>query len=95
VEQRLAGLDAVLASGARLNLRPAPRRATGPDLGALFVGAEGRIGRVERIWIRAKPKNQPNARSLSWTGERSAAPTVAERRAFDDVVSAFSLGSSR
>jgi alkyldihydroxyacetonephosphate synthase len=79
VEQRLAGLDAVLASGARLHLRPAPRRATGPDLGALFVGAESHIGRVERIWLRAKP----------WTGERNPAMSAAEERAFETLVSAF------
>ncbi len=89
VEQRLAGLDAVLASGARLHLRPAPRRATGPDLGALFVGAEGRIGRVERIWLRAKPKNQPAARALAWSGERKPAPSDAEQLAFDALVRAF------
>lgn len=89
VEQRLAGLDAVLASGSRLTLRPAPRRATGPDLGALFVGAEGRIGRVERIWIRARQKKQPAARPLSWTGEPNPVMTAAEKQSFEALVRAF------
>ena len=52
VEQRLAGLDAVLASGARLTQRPAPRRATGPDLAALLVGA-GEPRRARRTSVAA------------------------------------------
>jgi alkyldihydroxyacetonephosphate synthase len=89
VEQRLAGFEAVLASGARLHHPVAPRRATGPDLSALFVGANGRVGRVERAWLRAKPKGAANSRPLDWTGERDPAPSEAERQAFDAVVRAF------
>jgi len=89
VEQRLAGLDAVLASGARLHLRPAPRRATGPDLSALLVGAEGRVGRVERAWLRATSREAPRARALDWTGDSAPAITPAEQRAFEAIVGAF------
>jgi alkyldihydroxyacetonephosphate synthase len=89
VEQRLAGFEAVLGSGARLELRPAPRRATGPDLSALFVGAASRVGRVESAWLRARPKLAPRARALGFSGERNPEPSEAERRAFDAVVRAF------
>jgi alkyldihydroxyacetonephosphate synthase len=89
VEQRLAGLEAVLTNGARLEQRPAPRRATGPDLSALFVGAEGRIGRVEHVWFRAKPSRASRARALDFSGERDPAISEPERRAFERVVGAF------
>ncbi|HVR20250.1 MAG TPA: FAD-binding oxidoreductase, partial [Polyangiaceae bacterium] len=88
--QRLAGLEAVLASGARLTQRPAPRRATGPDLAALLVGAGGRVARVERAWLRAKPRNAPRARALDFGAERNPAPSDAEARAFDAIVSELS-----
>ena len=41
-DQLLAGLDATLTDGRQVVIRPAPRRAVGPDLTALFVGAQGR-----------------------------------------------------
>jgi alkyldihydroxyacetonephosphate synthase len=89
VEQRLAGIEAVLASGARLHQRPAPRRATGPDLAALFVGAQGRIGHVERAWLRTRSSTAPRARALAWSGERDSAPDAAEEAAFTALARAF------
>jgi alkyldihydroxyacetonephosphate synthase len=93
VEQRLAGLSATLASGARLELAPAPRRATGPDLGALFVGAEQKIGRVDRAWLRARPLDAAGARPLPYAGARAPALEPSERSAFEAVVAAFRGGS--
>ena len=52
VDQTLAGLEATLEDGPAIRIRPAPRRAVGPDLTALFVGARGRFGRVDRAWLR-------------------------------------------
>jgi alkyldihydroxyacetonephosphate synthase len=48
----VAGLEAELVNGRTLVVRPAPRRATGPDLVALVVGARGRFARLRRAWIR-------------------------------------------
>ena len=48
----LAGLEATLRSGKRLEVRPGPRRAVGPDLTALFVGARDRFGHIDRVWLR-------------------------------------------
>lgn len=44
--QRIAGLDVQLVNGARVSIRPAPRRAVGPDLMSLFVGTQNQVGRV-------------------------------------------------
>lgn len=48
----LAGLTATLASGSILEILPGPRRAVGPDLVPLLVGAHGRFGTIERAWLR-------------------------------------------
>lgn len=48
----LAGLTATLASGSILEILPGPRRAVGPDLVPLFVGAHERFGKIERAWLR-------------------------------------------
>jgi alkyldihydroxyacetonephosphate synthase len=52
VDHLVAGLDAVLEDGRRVAIRPAPRRAVGPDLVALFVGMGERFGKVERAFLR-------------------------------------------
>jgi alkyldihydroxyacetonephosphate synthase len=48
----VAGLEATLTDGARLEVRPGPRRAVGPDLTALVFGARGRFAKVTRAWLR-------------------------------------------
>jgi hypothetical protein len=58
-------------------------------LSALFVGAEGRIGRVEHFWLRARPTGAARARALGFGGERDPAITDAERAAFSALVAAF------
>ncbi len=53
VDHLVAGFTARFASGAELEVRPAPRRAVGPDLFALFLGAEGRAGALTSATLRA------------------------------------------
>lgn len=48
----VAGLEATLPSGAKLEVRPTPRRAVGPDLVALAVGTHRRLATVEHAWLR-------------------------------------------
>ncbi|MCC6524354.1 MAG: FAD-binding oxidoreductase [Polyangiaceae bacterium] len=53
VDHLVAGFSARLPSGAELALRPAPRRAVGPDLYALFHGTRERVGRLTGAYLRA------------------------------------------
>jgi alkyldihydroxyacetonephosphate synthase len=48
----VAGLEMRLHDGTLVAIRPAPRRAVGPDLVTLVVGMEERYARVERVWLR-------------------------------------------
>ncbi|AKV00927.1 hypothetical protein AKJ09_07590 [Labilithrix luteola] len=54
----LAGLSATLVNGKALEIRPAPRRAVGPDLTALLLGANDRFASVERAWLRVHRKDE-------------------------------------
>jgi len=47
-----AALDAVLADGALIHTRLAPRRATGPDLSRALIGARGATGVIVAAWLR-------------------------------------------
>jgi alkyldihydroxyacetonephosphate synthase len=48
----VAGLEATLPDGKRLEIRPGPRRAVGPDLTALVFGTHRRLASVEHAWLR-------------------------------------------
>jgi alkyldihydroxyacetonephosphate synthase len=52
----VAGLEVKLHDGRSLVVRPAPRRAVGPDLIALIVGMGERYGKVASAWLRVHPK---------------------------------------
>jgi len=52
VDQIVAGLEGTLKNGQLLSIRPAPRRAVGPDLMALAIGCGGRFVTITRAWLR-------------------------------------------
>jgi alkyldihydroxyacetonephosphate synthase len=76
VDHLVAGFTARLPSGAELEVRPAPRRAVGPDLFALFLGAEERAGTITSATLRARGAER--ARELPTRIERDPAVHAGE-----------------
>ena len=56
IEDMVHGLEVVLADGSIITTGRTPAGATGPDLTQLFVGSEGTLGIITRIWLRAHPR---------------------------------------
>lgn len=63
IEDMVVALEVVLANGSVITTGGAPAAATGPDLTSIFVGSEGTLGIVTRIWLRAHPLPQHERRS--------------------------------
>jgi alkyldihydroxyacetonephosphate synthase len=55
IEDMVVGLEVVLADGRIVRTGGAPRAATGPDLNQVFIGSEGTLGLITRVWLRAHP----------------------------------------
>lgn len=79
VDHLVAGFSATLGSGARLDVRPGPRRAVGPDLYALFHGQRERAGALDAAWLRVHPIEVPRARPLVTDVVRQSAIAEPER----------------
>jgi len=85
VDQLLAGLDATLKDGRSLSIRPAPRRAVGPDLTALFVGAGERFGRIDRAWMRVHVLGVQRPTSPAFACDRDPLLTAGESYLLDAI----------
>jgi alkyldihydroxyacetonephosphate synthase len=66
IDDMVAGLEVVLASGDVVRTGVAPAAATGPDLARLFVGAEGTLGIITRVWLRTHPLPAVERRAAWW-----------------------------
>jgi alkyldihydroxyacetonephosphate synthase len=83
----VAGLTATLKDGRTLAIRPAPRRAVGPDLIALVVGMDERYARLERVWLRVHPLDAARPEAHPLVAERNPPLTDDERRLLDAIAS--------
>jgi alkyldihydroxyacetonephosphate synthase len=103
IEDLVAGLEVVLADGTTVRTGGAPAAAVGPDLTQLFVGSEGTLGVITRVWLRAHPLPETERRAAYWFGafadgieacrtmvRRGATPAVL--RLYDEIESARSHG---
>jgi alkyldihydroxyacetonephosphate synthase len=85
-DQLLAGLAATMRDGRALVLRPAPRRAAGPDLVALVVGCGGRFVRIDAAWLRVHRVGVARP-SAAFSLDRDPPMDAGERALVDAVLS--------
>jgi len=55
IDDMVVGLEVVLADGTVIRSGHGPAAAMGPDLTRLFLGSEGTLGVITRVWLRAHP----------------------------------------
>lgn len=55
IEDMVIGLEVVLADGTVIRTGGQPRQSVGPDLNQVFLGSEGTLGVITRVWLQAHP----------------------------------------
>lgn len=88
VAQMLAGFVARLSGDRRLVVRPAPRRAVGPDLSSLFVGTGERVGSLEAATLRVQ-REGTTVRQLPFEWERNPPVEAGEQALLDKICAAI------
>lgn len=80
----LAGLVARLRDGRVLTIHPSPRRAVGPDMTALVLGAGGRFAVVESAWLRVHRASRLRVACLAGV-DLDPSPNEGERALLDAI----------
>jgi alkyldihydroxyacetonephosphate synthase len=66
IEDMVVALEVVLADGTEVRTGIGPAASTGPDLKHLFIGSEGTLGVITRVWLRTHPKPESEQRAAYW-----------------------------
>jgi alkyldihydroxyacetonephosphate synthase len=94
VSTPLAGFSALLPDGRRIRIGPAPRRAVGPDLSALFIGMRGAFGKLERVALVALPIGAVSPAPLPFDKQREPPLEPSEERAIAGLQAALNAPTS-
>ena len=62
IEDLIAGFEVVLPNGSLVRSKIVPRRAAGPDVAGLLIGAEGALGVVTEVTLKVTPIPDPSER---------------------------------
>jgi alkyldihydroxyacetonephosphate synthase len=81
----VAGLEATLTGGKKLEVRPGPRRAVGPDLTALLIGTHRRLGSIDRAWLRIHRRDARRQALPLPAGDLDPPVTADEARLLDAI----------
>ena len=68
IDDMVAGLEVVLANGSVILTGVEPAGAAGPNLTSLFIGSEGSLGIITKVWLRAHPIAQAQRRAAYMFG---------------------------
>jgi FAD/FMN-containing dehydrogenase len=90
-DQLVAGLSATLKDGRTIVVRPMPRRSVGPDLVALFFGAQHRFGRIDEAWLRVHRTSERLPEGPPFVYPRDPPLSDDERALADGVAAAMKL----
>lgn len=80
VRQRIAGLSFETTHGELIDIRPAPRRAVGPDWIGAVVGTGDTFGRVRSAWLTLFPLESESFATFSFGGDADAQAALARMR---------------
>ncbi|CAN5589925.1 FAD-binding oxidoreductase [soil metagenome] len=98
IEDMVVGLEVVLADGTVVHTGGAPAAAVGPDLDQLFIGSEGTLGIITRVWLRAHPLPVAEARAAyrfeSFVDGVEACRSVLRRGATPEVLRLYEAEES-
>jgi alkyldihydroxyacetonephosphate synthase len=89
VDHAFAGLEARLPDGRVLSVRPAPRRAVGPDLTALVAGCRGRFMTPLTAHLRVHLRDAIKPSTCIVRVDRDPAPTAAESKVLYEIEAAM------
>jgi FAD/FMN-containing dehydrogenase len=74
----------------RFSIKPVPRRAVGPDLLSIVLGARGQFATIESVWLRVHRKDGNNVLRPTMSFELPREDLNGdERRMFDAIKTAF------
>jgi FAD/FMN-containing dehydrogenase len=80
VSQTVSGLEAVTLDGRRLQIRPAPRRAVGPDLISAILASGWALGIPLSVHLVARPRRALHALGYRFSSEADAEHALAWMR---------------